>query len=151
MTILSFCTIFFFQTELRNNRMPESWLNFWYKNVRSQHCPERQRWPRRGVAFHIENVHEFSVNAECRCLELELLWMPFKCAGKRLCLRTLYRPPSNNLSQGLKSLESVLAEFIPKHYSLAFGTDMNVNCVSKVLRELLVSPVSFWIYLLLLT
>lgn len=80
-----------------------------------------------GVAFYIKNHLKFTVLAVHQNSPLEQLWISLKCRGKKMCLGTLYRPPSAPLAQCIDALEDTLVALIPEYECIAFGGDFNVD------------------------
>lgn len=81
-----------------------------------------------GVGFYIKNCLKPKLvdTADTRG-GLEQLWVSIKLEGRRLCLGSLYRPPSANLVQCLDDLENIITEILPQYDFVIFGGDLNVD------------------------
>lgn len=82
-----------------------------------------------GVAFYCKNSLKVKpvVLPPTNHSGLEQLWISTKISGKKLCLGTLYRPPTCNLVDCLSDLETVLTTLIPEYDFIAMGGDFNVD------------------------
>lgn len=81
-----------------------------------------------GVAFYVSDSIKFKImSVEDSVCGLESLWISTVITGKKLCLGTLYRPPTTRLSNAVDELEDIVSSFLLEHDVLMFGGDLNIN------------------------
>ena len=85
-----------------------------------------------GVGFYINNAYKFRVlDVSSFGDNIEQIWVSVKLGGKNVCVGSIYRPPNENIINCLGVLENTIISMLPNYDAVIFGSDFNVDCLSK--------------------
>ncbi|KAG5871482.1 hypothetical protein JTB14_036079 [Gonioctena quinquepunctata] len=86
-----------------------------------------------GLAFYIKKSIKYKIvdDGNHNNSSLETFWISVNISGKKICIGTLYRPPTINLTSCLIDLENIISSIIPQFDFIILGGDFNVDILNE--------------------